>query len=52
MLPKRRDATLLALVLLLCAASPALAQWTTLGDMPPPMRGGNTVTDLVVSIRQ
>ena len=44
MLLKRRDATLLALVLLLCAASPALAQWTTLGDMPPPMRGGNTVT--------
>ena len=34
----------LAAAVLLGTLAPAAAQWTTLGDMPPPARSGNTVT--------
>ena len=34
----------LAVAVLLVSFAPAAAQWTTLGDMPAPVRSGNTVT--------
>ena len=44
-MPQRsRLVVCLSLVLLLVTAGRATAQWASLGDMPPPVRDGNTVT--------
>src|SRR3954462_2788883 len=44
MLQRKRGSALLAALLVVCVASPAAAQWASLGDMPAPVRAGNTVT--------